>query len=252
MRGKKSQFFCVLLCAGLLTACRIGSDATVPWLTEGDAGRSSEPTPGYQRLTPEPIEPVTVQNPVPEETETPAEPEPDPVMSITVSTAGDVTLGNYYDQGYEGTFREMYDQQQNPAYFLENVYDIFGSDDMTLVNLEGPLTLAQERREGQTYCISGDPGYVEILKEGSVEAAGIANNHRLDYLEQGSRDTIAALDSAGIPYAYDSYTGVYETKGIRIGFVSVNEVEQGAGVEKYVHEGIDSLREDGCQLVLVS
>lgn len=171
-------------------------------------------------------------------------------ITITISAAGDATLGNYYGQDYSWSFREMWEKQQDASYFLENVYDIFSGDDMTVVNLEGSLTRAEERRENQTYCISGDPEYVNILTEGSVEAVTMANNHRLDYFEQGTKDTVAALDDAGIAYAYDSHLGVYETKGIRIGFVAVNEVGQGAGVEKYLREGIGLLQEEGADLIL--
>ena len=135
-------------------------------------------------------------------------------------------------------------------YFFENVTDIFDADDLTLVNLEGPLTRSEDPREGQTYCISGDPEYVNILTAGSVEAVSMGNNHRLDYKEQGTADTVAALEAAGIPYAYDDNYCLYETKGIRIGIVSVNEVGQGAGVEKFLREGIEKLREEGADLVL--
>ena len=123
-------------------------------------------------------------------------------ITITISAAGDATLGNYFGQDYSWSFREMWEKQQDASYFLENVYDIFSGDDMTVVNLEGSLTRAEERRENQTYCISGDPEYVNILTEGSVEAVTMANNHRLDYFEQGTKDTVAALDDAGIADAY--------------------------------------------------
>lgn len=179
------------------------------------------------------------------------EPESEEIR-ITISAAGDVTLGNYFGQDYAWSFREMWDKQQNAAYFLENVYDIFSSDDMTIVNLEGPLTNAGARREEQTYCISGEPEYADILTEGSVEAVSMANNHRLDYYEQGTADTVEAVSSRGISYAYDKNLGLYETKGIRIGFVSVNEVGQGAGVEKILKEGIALLREQGAELVLAN
>lgn len=172
-------------------------------------------------------------------------------ISITISAAGDVTLGNYFGQDYAWSFREMW-TQQSPSYFMENVYDIFVSDDMTIVNLEGPLTTAAERREEQTYCISGDPEFADILTEGSVEAVSMANNHRRDYYEQGTADTVAALEERGIVYAYDRNFGMYETKGIRIGFISVNEVGQGAAVEKILEEGIASLREQGADLVLAN
>lgn len=170
-------------------------------------------------------------------------------VKITISAAGDVTLGNYIGQGYEISFRQTYDKGVGDSYFFENVADIFSGDDLTLVNLEGPLTRSEDFREGQTYCISGDPEYVNILTAGSVEAVSMANNHRLDYKEQGTADTVEALEGAGILYAYDNNYCMYETDGIQIGIVSVNEVGQGAGVEKYLQEGIAQLREEGADLV---
>lgn len=170
-------------------------------------------------------------------------------IKITISAAGDVTMGNYKGQDYSYSFRQKYDSGVGDSYFFENVYDIFSADDFTLVNLEGPLTLSEDGRE-TTFCISGDPDYVNILTAGSVEAVSLANNHRLDYKTQGTKDTTEALDSAGIAYAYDNIYCMAEVKGIQIGYVSVNEVGQGAAVEKYLQEGIAKLREDGADLVL--
>lgn len=172
-------------------------------------------------------------------------------ITLTISAAGDVTLGNYPEQSYGYSLHETYDQTGNPAYFFENVYDIFAADDMTLVNLEGVLTNAEARREGQTYCLKGRPEYIDILTEGSIEAVSMANNHRLDYLKQGSDDTAALLEQAGIVYAYDENVGIYEVKGLRVGYVSVNELEWGAGVEALVENGIAALRGAEADLILV-
>lgn len=171
-------------------------------------------------------------------------------VKITISAAGDVTMGNYLGQGYENSFRYVYGQGVGDSYFFQNVLSIFEADDMTLVNLEGPLTLSDDPREGPVYCISGDPEYVNILTEGSVEAVSMGNNHRLDYKEKGSSDTAAVLDEAGILYAYDDKCCMYEVKGVRIGIVSVNEVSQGYLVEKYIKDGIEELRGEGADLVL--
>lgn len=46
-------------------------------------------------------------------------------------------------------------EAEDEGYFFENVRDIFAADDMTIVNLEGPLTTSEQMREGQTYCIKG-------------------------------------------------------------------------------------------------
>jgi len=182
-----------------------------------------------------------------EEAETPEAPSE---ITVTISAVGDVTLGNYLGQEYSCSFRQTYEKAQDEGYFFENVEDIFSADDMTIVNLEGPLTMAAEGRPNQIYTISGDPSYAGILTAGGVEAVSMGNNHRLDYLEQGSQDTVAALEGEGLVYAYDDKLGIYETKGIRIGYVSVNEVGQGAGVEKYIQEGFAKLQEEGADLIL--
>lgn len=186
----------------------------------------------------------TGESPVPEETSD--------TVTITISAAGDVTLGTHQEQDYWYSFRQAYDQAENESYFFANVYDIFSTDDMTLVNLEGPLTLAGEAREGQVYSIKGDPEYVNILTAGSVEAVSMGNNHTLDYQQQGREDTIRAVEEAGIIYAWEKTVGIYEVKGINIGMISVNEVSQGYLVEDTIQKGIAELQEQGADLILVS
>ena len=173
-------------------------------------------------------------------------------VTITVSVAGDATLGVHKEQEYWYSFRQAYDEAESDSYFFANVYDIFSADDLTLVNLEGPLTLAEEAREGQVYSIKGDPEYVDILTAGSVEAVSMGNNHMMDYLQQGKDDTIHAVEEAGVVYACEETVGIYETKGICIGMISVNEVSQGYLVEKTIQTGIAELQEQGADLILVS
>ena len=54
-------------------------------------------------------------------TEVTEEPE---AVTITISAAGDVTLGNHHLQDYYYSFRQAYDQAEDKSYFFENVYDI--------------------------------------------------------------------------------------------------------------------------------
>ena len=173
-------------------------------------------------------------------------------VEITISAAGDVTMGGYRGQGYEWSFQQMWEQQNDPAYFFENVEPIFSADDLTIVNLEGPLTTAEVFRESQTYCISGDPAYVEALTAGSVEAVSMANNHLMDYYEAGRDDTVASVEGAGIVYAFNDRVGIYETKGIRIGLISVNVIGYGSGVEKFIKKGMEELKEQQANLIIVS
>jgi len=191
----------------------------------------------------------------PEETplkpeETPLAPEEN-ILTVTISAAGDCSLGNHQDQEYAYSFRQVYDQIEDEGYFFANVQDYFARDDMTIVNFEGVLTYSEERDETRTYNIKGDPEYARLLTAGHIEAVSFANNHRLDYGARGSEDTVAALAAEGILYAYDKNVSVYETeKGIRVGVVSVNEVAWGLGSEKLLAEGISKLREQGVDLIL--
>lgn len=228
-RRKRRIFLPAAMLIFMLCGCGADPSAAVP--TEGTVPESTAENPGE----------TSGETSVPaEETETTV-PEPQ-IVTLTITAAGDVTLGNHAGQGYEGTFREMYDKKDN-AYFLQNVKDIFEADDMTIVNFEGVLTFCDDLVEKE-FNMKGDPEYIGILTEASVEAVSFGNNHRLDYGQQGSDDTVAAFEEAGIVYAYDNITGIYETQGIRIGFVSVNEVYDGNAVEAYLEDGIRYLREE--------
>lgn len=173
------------------------------------------------------------------------------VRTITISAAGDCSLGNHQDQEYAYSFRQVYDQIEDEGYFFANVQEYFAEDDLTIVNFEGVLTYSEERDETRTYNIKGDPGYARLLTAGHIEAVSFANNHRLDYGTRGSEDTVAALEAEGILYAYDKNVCVYDTEeGIRVGVVSVNELAWGLGSEKLLKEGIEKLREQGADLIL--
>ncbi len=174
----------------------------------------------------------------------------DEVVTITISMAGDVTLGMHQEQDYYNSFRKAYDEAEDEGYFFENVSDIFRNDDMTIVNLECVLTFSEEMIEGKTYYLKGDPDYAYLMNPGSIEAVSMANNHRMDYGQKGSDDTVEAVTRAGIVYAYDDNIGIYETKGVCIGIISVNELAWGAGVEKFIKKGIETLQEKGADLIL--
>lgn len=138
---------------------------------------------------------------------------------ITLSFVGDITLGNYIGQGYEGSFDQEYEKQnQDSAYYLKNVKDVFEKDDLTIANLEGPLTTSQDYAE-KTFVFQGKPEYVDILADGDIEAVTLANNHSKDHFEQGMTDTKAILDEEGIRhFGYDE-SCMMDVKGIQVGFL---------------------------------
>lgn len=170
------------------------------------------------------------------------------IVEITISATGDVTLGVTQYTEYEGSFTQEY-ALHGQDFFFDNVRDIFAVDDMTIVNLECSLTSSGDRQEKQ-WNLKGKPEYIGILTDGCVDAVSMGNNHNRDYGESGLQETIALVENASIAYAYDDVVGIYETKGIKIGFVSVNEHYDGILVETFLQDGIRKLKEQGVQMII--
>ncbi len=261
MKKQTVAVMLILLMTGMLAGCGDDLGPDIPAITpyETSSALQEESTPVSESQPESSVQPEESSEPEqPDEKAESSQPEetdaliPEPLreIPITISAAGDVTLGNYKGQEFSNSFRQTYENTEDKSYFFANVADIFRQDDMTIVNLEGTLTFSEDFAEGRTFNIKGDPAYAFLLKEGSVEAVSMANNHRMDYKEEGSQDTVNALMEAGISYAYDGNVGIYETKGIQIGWVSVNEVGMGPAVEKYLEKGITGLKEQGVHLVL--
>lgn len=249
--GKKGKFLiAVLFGAGVcLTLLLWLGKMQAPWGAATEALGTAAPT---ERVTmPETI-PETIPETMPE---TVPETVPEPVVvEITISAVGDITLGTNQKAGYDRSFHEYYDTY-GEDYFLQNVKHIFEADDFTIVNLEGTLTNAKKMYTPKLWNHKGRPEYIGILKNASVEAVTLGNNHIMDYWEQGVDDTIGAVEDAGIAYAlsgeWGNQYGLFETeKGIKIGFVSVNEHYDEEAVYPYLQEGLAWLRAAGADLMI--
>ena len=68
----------------------------------------------------------------------------DKVTTVTISAAGDCTLG--VDSRYNNRFNEYY-SRNNSKYFFKNVKSVFEKDDITIVNFEGTLTTSSNRAQ---------------------------------------------------------------------------------------------------------
>jgi len=137
-------------------------------------------------------------------------------VEITISFAGDCTLGNDKKVTY---FHDMFKKQnEDYGYFFENVKEIFENDDYTLVNLETTFTDATDYADKQ-FNFKAPKDYVNILVEGNIEGVNISNNHTMDYLKKGYKDTIDTLKEAAIDYSGDHFIHIETIKEIRIGFI---------------------------------
>ena len=188
-----------------------------------------------------------------DESEEVTEPVPEPKNRWLFSFAGDCTIGSLLEwQGSQaGDFQSVVGDDY--AYPLSGVKDIFEADDLTTVNLEGTFTNSSDAVE-KPYRFKADPVYVQVLKEGSVEAVSTANNHSGDFRDAGRADTIAALDSVGIAHTGAGAPLIFEMEGgLKTGIVSYNTVENTEGEYTWrssVQADINTCKEAGCDLII--
>ncbi len=198
-------------------------------------------------------EPGTVQSYVKED---------DNNTRIMISALGDVALGQDSRFLYKDSFSYVFDKVEGDyEYFLSNVADILGQDDLTIANLETVLSNETEKAEkydyGNNYWFNGRPEYANILKVGSIEAVNLANNHIYDYGSKGYDATCNALDEAGVQHFGYSETLSTYINGVKVGLAGFNqlgEYEQGCDVEllkQEVEQVTKKLREEN-DLVIAS
>ena len=178
-----------------------------------------------------------------------AEPEPpSTIVTLTISAAGDVTLGG--DPRYSNSFvREFNKHEQDHSVFLRNVKHIFDDDDLTIVNLEGPLTDATPHLD-KGYVFRGPPHFAKILSSSGVDAVTLANNHIKDFLAQGYQDTIEALEAEGISYFGNEFSTIMEIKGIKVGLFGLLVWYDGKDNRDRITAAIKDLQTKGAQLVV--
>ena len=168
------------------------------------------------------------------------------VKTVTISAAGDCTLG--VDSRYNNKFNEYYKSHDN-KYFLKNVKSVFEKDDITIVNFEGTLTTSNNRAQ-KTFTFKGPAKYTGILKAGSVEVVNLANNHTMDFGEQGFKDTKAALKKAGIAYSYGTNIAYKTVDGVKVAFLGFNEI--GVLTKKDVKTAIDKAKKADADIIITS
>lgn len=134
---------------------------------------------------------------------------------------------------------------------FKNVQSILANDDLTVANLETTLTTATKKRDKE-FSFKGDPTYVNILLEGSVEAVNLANNHIHDYLEKGYNDTIKTLKDAEVGYYGYNMFLIKEVKGIKIGLAGFTGFSSDSSTKVQIKEALKYFTENGVDIKIVT
>ena len=178
--------------------------------------------------------------------------------TLLLSFIGDVSIGDIFSnrnssKGYHGTVAQK--GAQWPFSLVKNVLE---TDDMTVANLEVVLTDRTDHVDKRVPLVAA-PKQVQVLKHSGIDVLNTMNNHAFDFFEAGYRDTMATLNAAGIPHFGSVFNRkgedmdlsyVYEAKGVKIGLIGIS-YPQNYDVKR-VAARVDTLRESGCALVIVS
>lgn len=186
-----------VLCTSTLTPASITTEtSTAKTLSTKEITATENPVTTKEPITTKKPastkKPTSAKKPTNTKKPTAAKKKKSNITKITISAAGDCTLGSDYKSPSSVNFYAKYNEKKNASYFFKNVKKIFKNDDLTLVNFEGTLTKRNTRAQ-KTFAFKGNPSYLKILQKGNVDAVSFANNHCRDYGEGSYQDTISVL-----------------------------------------------------------
>ncbi len=139
---------------------------------------------------------------------------------ISLSFTGDCTFGYFNETDMPNMFPDVYRNSGSITYPFDLTKNVFGADDITMINFEGTLTQHTEHKDKQFY-FRGEPAYVDILTNSSVEAVSVENNHSFDYFNKGFNETLKHLKNAGIRYTCLTSPSVIKCGNYRVAMLSV-------------------------------
>ncbi|MBR5345530.1 MAG: CapA family protein [Clostridia bacterium] len=143
--------------------------------------------------------------------------------TILLTFTGDCTLGGEESTRSWETSFDSVAAAKGWGCFFSAFTEMFAADDATIVNLEGVLADSTDGAKGiKNFRFRGDPAYVAMLKNASVEVASLANNHAMDYGEEGLQSTVNALKSAGIRWIRRGAYIVLKKDGVRVALFGVD------------------------------
>lgn len=144
---------------------------------------------------------------------------------VTMNFVGDIMLARGYESG-GGII---------PTYGVEAIFEptlsVLGeAADITVANLECPLTTHWEHHPTKSIYFKGSPDNVTGLTYAGIDVITLANNHILDYLLPGIQETQQVLADNNILYSgagedsYEAYLPLFYNKsGVNIAFLAFSD-----------------------------
>lgn len=168
---------------------------------------------------------------------------------ITLTFGGDVVLGgreSYYGLP-EGlpSYLDVYGM----SWPFSSLGEIFLHDDATIVNLECVLKDDGNGEDvSKAWRFRGLSRYAEALTKGGIDLVNLANNHTIDYGEEGYASTLLALKKKAAAFGNGINT-VLEIRGTAFGFGGCRETSYRSDPD-IIRKDIAELREMGAEYII--
>ena len=117
-------------------------------------------------------------------------------VTEVVAPKGPVTFAFGGDVHFEGVLRGALDA--DPTSVLADIAPSLGGADIAMVNLETAITEGGTP-EDKAYTFRAPATAFDALRAAGVDVVSMANNHGMDYGQDGFADSLAARDASGFP-----------------------------------------------------
>lgn len=144
-------------------------------------------------------------------------------VALTIKAVGDMIPGNNSSgKVLPNTVGEQLDAERE--FLFGNIKPFFDEADILFGNFESTLTdyphSAKDTSQNMTFAFRTPPVYAQMLKDLGFDVLSVANNHSMDFGEQGFADTIANIQQLGMKAVGKQGEIVYTTvNGVSVAFI---------------------------------
>lgn len=175
---------------------------------------SADPTASSPAEKPVVQDPALANFPTPSPSVAPAALATPAEVAVTIKAVGDIIPGtNYPSESLPTEVGEALTAERELLF--GNIKPFFDEADILFGNFESTLTTfpysAKDTSQNMTFAFRTPPVYAQMLKELGFDVLSVANNHSMDFGEQGFADTIAHIEQAGMKAVGKKEQIVYTT-----------------------------------------
>ncbi|MFO0591984.1 MAG: CapA family protein [Polyangiaceae bacterium] len=207
-----------ILCASLPVLAGCGAGA-------GTGDKPPPPTPSVTTDTASASAPLPTTTTVAAATTEPAPPPPPEPLRARFLSVGDVIFGR--------RIAKVLARTGDPEFPFRPMAALYREVDFTFANLENPFTTAKKPNEtppGKRYAVLwARPEHAETLAKYKFNAVNLANNHAMDQDLRGVKETLKALDKAGVQHVgvgldlESAWTPMLvDVRGLKIAFIGAS------------------------------